>query len=179
MAKATGGNGLGEHLDRISKGLSTAKRVRAGFTEQAKYPDGTPVAYIAAIQNFGAPAKGIPPRPFFSVAIRAYKDAWAKYLGKQLQKANYNAYTALSLTGEFMAQSIARQLTSTDAPPLSPVTILLRDRFPSGGQTFEDVQQARRDVAAGVTGSASSAPLVWTGVMLGALQGPGAYEVEE
>ncbi|MDL2105264.1 hypothetical protein QQJ69_19235, partial [Proteus mirabilis] len=40
------------------------KRLSVGFFEHSKYPDGTPIAYVASIQELGYPAGGIPPRPF-------------------------------------------------------------------------------------------------------------------
>ena len=44
--------GLGDLMAKI-EGLGN-KQAKAGFFESSKYEDGTPVAYIAAIQEFGA-----------------------------------------------------------------------------------------------------------------------------
>lgn len=40
------------------------KQLKIGFFEHSKYPDGTPIAYVAAIQELGYGP--IPPRPFFA-----------------------------------------------------------------------------------------------------------------
>lgn len=49
----TGGDRLQQHLDRILARVRSAQAVRVGFLEGATYPDGTPVAKIAAVQEFG------------------------------------------------------------------------------------------------------------------------------
>lgn len=48
-----GGDKLQAHLDRILERVKSAQAVRVGFLEGATYPDGTPVAMIAAVQEFG------------------------------------------------------------------------------------------------------------------------------
>ena len=44
-----------------------------GFPSGNNYEDGTPVAYVAAIQEFGAPAVNIPARPFMQPTVRQKK----------------------------------------------------------------------------------------------------------
>lgn len=56
MAKVTGGDKLELALRRITAKVSTNARVRAGFLEDATYPDGTPIAYVAAVNEFGGTA---------------------------------------------------------------------------------------------------------------------------
>ena len=71
------GPGLRKRLSEIARGLDKAAKVRIGFLENATYPDGKPVAMIAAIQEFGAPARNIPPRPFFRQMIAAKSSGMA------------------------------------------------------------------------------------------------------
>lgn len=172
----------GAYLDEMATNLATASIVRAGFSESSKYPDGTPIAMAAAVNNFGAPAKGIPPRPFFTTAVNAGKPVWGKMLGRLLKADGYDTRKALETMGGVMAGGIAEALVATTGPELSPVTLLLRQRFPTrDGMTPADVWQAFRDVAKGVVpvNTATGAkPLVWSGQMLQTLQGPSAYEVE-
>lgn len=52
--KIKGGERIRAYLKQIEDRVKDAQAVRAGFLEGATYPDGTPVAYIAAIQEFGA-----------------------------------------------------------------------------------------------------------------------------
>ena len=45
-----------------------------GFPKGSTYDNGTPIATAAAANNYGSPAKGIPPRPFFSNAITEHSN---------------------------------------------------------------------------------------------------------
>ena len=85
MATLTGGGKLEGWLAGMARKLSRADTVRVGFLEGSTYPDGTPTALVAAVQNFGAPARGIPPRPFFSNMITKYGPGWGDQLGLGLQ----------------------------------------------------------------------------------------------
>jgi len=51
---------------------------KTGYFETAKYPDGTPVAYVATIQEFGYPAGGIPARPDHAPHGRRSAPRWAE-----------------------------------------------------------------------------------------------------
>jgi hypothetical protein len=52
----TGGNKLEAALRNIADKLAKASKVNVGFLEDATYPDGTPIAYIAAVNEFGGTA---------------------------------------------------------------------------------------------------------------------------
>jgi hypothetical protein len=56
-----GGDKLQAHLDRILERVRSAQQVRIGFLENATYPDGTKVAMVAAVQEFGG-SMNIPAR---------------------------------------------------------------------------------------------------------------------
>lgn len=174
MGALKGGDKLEARLAQIARKLGTGGKVRVGFLEGARYPDGTPVATIAAIQNFGAPAKGIPPRPFFSNMIADKSGDWGDSLAAILKSNGGDVKAALELMGMGMAGQLRQAIVDTQAPPNSPVTNLLKQRFPKrDGMTFADVQQARADVAEGATAPAGK-PLVWSGDMLNAID----HEVE-
>jgi hypothetical protein len=49
----SGGEKLNMELTRISAKISAPAELKVGFLENARYPDGTPIAYIAAINEFG------------------------------------------------------------------------------------------------------------------------------
>jgi len=183
VAKFTGGARASAYLEELARRLSTAREVRVGYSSSARYEDGTYMATVAASQNYGAPSKGIPPRPFFSNAIADGKTTWGKLLVMELRRLDYNAAGALEAIGGQMAGDIAASLVKTNSPALSEVTLLLRSRFPDRvGMEFSDVKAARKDVAegktSGLTGTAAK-PLVWTGKMLQYLQGPQAWEVRQ
>lgn len=54
MAELKGGTKLLKELRLVSEKLNKAATVGVGFYAKSTYPDGTPVGYIASIQEFGA-----------------------------------------------------------------------------------------------------------------------------
>lgn len=97
-----------------------------GFPSGNNYPDGTSVAYVAAIQEFGAPAAGIPPRPFIRPTVKEKKDQWVKGLTKSVVKVaegKMSAFEALSLVGIQAAADIQTKITTIYSPPNAESTI--------------------------------------------------------
>ena len=171
MTEIKGGDKLEAALKALSAKVTKAASVQVGFLEGATYPDGKSVAQVASIQEWGAPSKGIPPRPFFRNMIAAKSPEWGEQLAAVLKETDYDATLALGKMGDLIAGELRESIIDTNDPPLSPVTLLLRQRFGNnpGDITFKDVQQAREDIAKGtkpdVTGTQAK-PLVWTGQML-------------
>jgi hypothetical protein len=161
----SGGGKLEAYLKQTAKKVSNAATVRVGFLEGATYPDGAPVAMIAAIQNFGAPSRGIPPRPFFTNMVTKEGAHWPDDIASLLKANNMDAKTALTLMGLEIENELRDSIIETNEPPNSMVTNLLKQRFPVGGASFADVLQAREDVAKGVTARAGR-PLVQSGHLL-------------
>lgn len=158
----------GDVSTKIARKLAESgqySEVRVGFLEDAKYPDGTPVAQVAAWNNFGAPGAGIPARPFFTRMVQEKGGEWGEAFAGALKMADGDTDKALELMGVKIAGQLRDAIEALRDPANSPVTDLLKQRFPKGGQTFEDVLQARRDVASGVTAPAGK-PLVWSGHLL-------------
>jgi hypothetical protein len=169
MVTITGGDKLAAYLADLSKKVQRKSVLKAGFLEGAKYDDGTPVAMVAAIQNFGAPARGIPPRPFMTNAVTEHGEEWGQKLATLLKTADFNAETALTQLGAEVVADIQQAISDLDSPPLSPVTLMLRKMHigrKNDPITFAEVLEARRRVAAGEDpGGASDKPLVYSGHM--------------
>jgi hypothetical protein len=111
-------------LKNISKSYESNKLVRAGFLGGSRYPEaegGTPVALVAAVHEFGAPAQGIPPRPFMSKAIARNKDKWAKKASDLIAEVGVDK--ALDQVGEEMADDIRKSIRDEDWTPLNPATV--------------------------------------------------------
>lgn len=123
MATVKGGEKFAAKLDAIARTIRSASGVRIGFLEAARYPDGTPVAMIAAIHNYGAPRAGIPPRPFFTNMIAAKQGEWPKAIAGLLKSTDYDAFRTLQLTGEAVAGQLRQSIIDTNDPPLKPATI--------------------------------------------------------
>ena len=101
------------------------------------------------------------------IAITAKSPAWGGNLAAILKATNNDGTRAINLLGLHIAGQLQTAIRDTQAPPNSPVTNLLKQRFPTGdGLEFSDVLQAWKDVAAGETGAAPGKPLVWSGKML-------------
>lgn len=125
MAKMDGGIELERALRKIASGLSGGNVVlRVGFLEGATYPQGgKPVAMIAAIQEFGAPRAGIPPRPFFRHMIANHSGEWPAAIAAQLKDTDYNVPLAMDRVGAGIAGQLRQSIIDTNSPPLALSTI--------------------------------------------------------
>jgi hypothetical protein len=179
MAEIRGGQRLERELARLTLKLNRAGTLNVGFLVNARYPNGQPVAMVAAIQEYGAPGARfpIPPRPFFRPMVRSKSKAWPAAVAALLKQHDYDAQKALAVTGDAIAGQLRQSIIDVNAPPLSPVTLMLRKMF--GNQPhrirLRDVFTAIGRVQRGQSpGAASTKPLVWTGLMLGSVD----YEVK-
>ncbi len=178
-ATITGGQALTSRLQQMAENAGEGGTLRVGFLEDAMYPDGqTHVATVAAIQEFGAPRAGIPPRPFFRTMIKSRSPGWPATLAKILPAVDYDTDKALGNMGGQIRDQLVQSIDDLTAPPLSPVTLMLR-KMRIGRMddkvTFPMVLEARRRVAAGDSyGGVSTKPLVFTNVM----RSKAAYEIE-
>jgi hypothetical protein len=165
--KISGGGGLEKALGAIADKIASAKSVQVGFLEGATYPDGTSVPMVAAIQEFGAPKVGIPPRPYFRSMIAAKSPEWPKAVGELLVDNDFDAAKTLGQTGEAIKGQLQQSIVDLMDPPLSPVTLMLRkmrSADPGLVVTGATVAEARARVAAGESSvGVSTKPLEDTG----------------
>ena len=102
------------------------KRAAVGFFDTAVYPDGTPVAYVATIQEFGVID---PPRSFMRSTISEQREAWQKTLAQGARRVLADKLTVdqmLEAFGMQAAGQIKEKIASIMAPGLSDVTIAAR-----------------------------------------------------
>jgi hypothetical protein len=118
-----GGDELRAALSRISRGVRRGGSLKVGFLAGATYPDGKPVAMIAAIHNWGAPARNIPPRPFFTNMIVKYGPGWPQLIRDQLRATNYDARETMNRVGAVLVGQLKQSIRDTNEPPLAPATI--------------------------------------------------------
>lgn len=165
------GQGLSVALTKVAAKLAKKGTLRMGFLEKAKYPDGTSVAMVAAIQDAGAPKVGIPPRPFFRNMVRTKKSTWGPSL-KGILKANpgIDIITALRQLGDGMRGQLQNSIRETNDPPLSKVTLMLRKmRSQNQGLVVNGtvVAEARARVEAGESvAGVPTKPLIDTTYMI-------------
>lgn len=127
--------------------------IQAGWFENSRYNDGTPIGGIAAVQNYGAKIpvtdklRGyfganfnihfkkstqyliIPPTHFMEACTDKNTEKWKA----QIQKAwasvllgNIEPDKAMDNIGGIIAGDIAQAIADVSGPPLSPITIQMR-----------------------------------------------------
>lgn len=122
--------GLSETLKKTIEDVNRSA-LRVGWGEKQQYPDGTNVAMIAAQNEFGNPAKNIPPRPFMRPAISEQGDNWKKQLmgGMKMVFSDKltvsNVFEAVAI---LVKSDIQKAIASVSAPALSKATIKARLR---------------------------------------------------
>jgi hypothetical protein len=145
-----------------------------GVTTQAgflggTYPNGRSIAENAIGNEFGIPSRGIPPRPFMRPAVTDNKQKWANLMAsgaRAVLKGNETPFSVMDKVGAVAASDIAQAIINVTAPPLSPITIDLRDMKRRGIKvTGATVGEAARKVASDgyVTPSISDKPLIEPG----------------
>ncbi|HEX2753725.1 MAG TPA: hypothetical protein VHP34_11595 [Alphaproteobacteria bacterium] len=122
MVKISGGDKLEAALTEIAKKVTQASSVDIGFLDGATYPDGTSVPMVAAVQEFGAPARNIPPRPFFRDMIAAKSPEWPEAVGDLLIFNEYDASKTLGQTGAAIKGQLQQSIADFNGVPLSEAT---------------------------------------------------------
>ena len=126
--QVTGGRKFASFFRRVRAAqASSVKAIDFGVFATAKYPDGTPVASVAAWNEFGTERNGkqhVPERPAIRNAIRgAELDLVA------VMKANIDPRTmaldakTAGLLGQTMVGRVQRSITTLRVPPNAPSTI--------------------------------------------------------
>lgn len=123
MSSLKGGDKLSAVLQRMAGAVTSAQSVKIGFLAGSSYPDGTPVPLIAAINEFGAPSRGQPPRPFMRNMIAAKSPEWPDAIANLLKANDYDADKTLAQVGEAVAGQLRESIMSLVDPPLAPSTI--------------------------------------------------------
>lgn len=121
MATVSGGEKLEAYLADLSRRLGKEGTVKVGFLEGARYPSGESVALIASINEFGAPSRGQPPRPFFRNMVAKHKDEWPAAVAKLLE--THDVSTVLKLVGEGIAGQLRQSIVDLTEPSLAESTI--------------------------------------------------------
>lgn len=156
-------------LSRLPKQFEGVQ-AKIGWPAGKAYPDGTPVAYVAAIQNFGVPDKSIPPRPMLKPTVEANKQRWAQILRKltgDVANGDLDAIDALDAVGRVAAMDLQAEIAQINEPELSPITILLR-KWRKAGRTItgKTVGEAAQAIAEGVDPGSDNKPLNDTGYLI-------------
>jgi hypothetical protein len=107
------------------------KQVKVGWFESARYPNGTPVAMVAAVQELGSPSKNIPPRlGMRATAMRKWEEWKALMLkgAKAVLAGAWKADQVMDAVGAKAAGDIAKHISEVWEPPLKEATVKARAR---------------------------------------------------
>lgn len=144
--------GAGQALRAAAEALNTATG-KVGWFPSARYENGTPVALVAVVQEYGSTKRGIPARPFMRTTQQERAPEWkenAHQLATAVAKGKLppeGLMEGLTMKAE---GDVRRAISQVLSPPLAERTIEARKRRHSKGK-------------------ASSKPLVDTGYMLNTL----------
>ncbi|WP_345822902.1 hypothetical protein ABC766_32220 (plasmid) [Methylobacterium fujisawaense] len=119
----TGGDKLEARLKEIASGLRRASTVEVGWLDGASYPDGTPVALVALINEFGNAPHRQPPRPAIRNTIAAKSTEWRDKFAVLLKANDHDTAKALALMGEIIKGDLQQAITEYSGPPLKPSTV--------------------------------------------------------
>lgn len=120
------------NLDKIKVALNRVPEefedmvAQIGFPSGYNYENGTSVASVAAIHEFGAPGANIPARPFIGPTVKRQKKEWSKIISHFIPKVvegKMTAFDVLDLVGRVAAGEIQTTISTIYSPPLSPATI--------------------------------------------------------
>jgi hypothetical protein len=121
MATINTASKLAAKLAKIVQNTEGHPQVSAGFLRDATYPDGTSVAMVASVQEFGDGK--IPPRPFFRHMVAQHKDSWPEAVAANLKATDYDAHKTLDRMGQGIVGQLQQSIKDTNDPPLAPSTI--------------------------------------------------------
>lgn len=117
-----------KRLDLALKALDSVVG-KVGWFDTAHYPDGTPVAYVASIHEFGYPEGNIPPRLGMRETAKEREPAW-KIVARQCAKAvlagTMTAKQAMEAIGLKAAGDIRKHISKVTQPPLKVDTVKAR-----------------------------------------------------
>jgi hypothetical protein len=175
MAELKRGNSgaLEQHLKNL-KDLNGLE-VKIGWFESSKYPDGRPVAAVAAGNEFGIAARSIPPRPFMrptAVDKQGEIEAAAALLSTRVVKGQMTPFQAMDTLGGIIEGLVAQKIAEIQTPPLSQITLGARLYRKQGKKvTGKTIGEIAKKLAAGkldVSG-VSTKPLVDSALMVDTL----------
>lgn len=113
-------------FDELKQRFVGDRIVRVGFPQGKAEADGTPVAMIAAVHEFGSPEHGIPERSFLRAGTRANAPKYVR-LNKvnlvRILRGQLTAEEALSQLGEMAKGDVQQTIRSGDFAPLKQATI--------------------------------------------------------
>lgn len=146
-------------------------QAKVGWGEEAVYENGTSVAYVAAINEFGKHA-----RPFMRPSAIKNEQAWREIAGIAaglITDGKITGQDGMEMLGQRGEDDVLQAIVDVTSPPLSPITLLLRKwrregRKITGATVGEAAALIKSGARVDVSG-VSTKPLNDTGYMIATL----------
>jgi len=129
---------INANLDKALKELDKLTG-KVGWFKSSIYRNGEAVAYIATIQEYGVPEKGIPARPFMRPTIAANQEVWKKILlmkSAEILEGTRTAKEAMESVLIRAKADIQKTISELQDPPLAASTIAARLRKKTDQKTL-------------------------------------------
>jgi len=121
MKNLKGGERLQAKLMEIAEKFQGS--VKVGWMSGGPYSDGTPVAAVAAWNEYGVPELNIPPRPFIRNMISEKDEEWANRLEGAAKYYNYDGEKVLKSMGLSILEDMQQAILDFKDPRNADSTI--------------------------------------------------------
>jgi hypothetical protein len=133
--------------------------VKVGWFAKSAYPDGRPVAAVAAGNELGIASRSIPPRPFMRPTANDKQNEWrekAAVLAARVLEGKMEPFVAFDTLGQIAQNDIYNTITQITTPPLSKITLGARKYRQEGkkvtGATIGEIARKLKDGTLDVSG---------------------------
>jgi hypothetical protein len=158
----TGGEAFQEKLKQLMAKSGKDLALRVGFLEGATYPDGTSVAQVAALNEYGhgipvgkrgmGPQARVPARPFFQGMLDKKSPSWRNRIVNLWKHYEGDMTKVMQALGQTIAEDLQTAIIEFNEPPDKAITIK-RKGFKGGAQaTLQDTKVMLNAVAYEVNG---------------------------
>ena len=100
---------------------ASKSRVEVGIFENSKYDDGTPVALVGAVHEYGNP--DVPARSFMRSTSEMRKGYWARAMAALLRSSHGEIIASLDAVGDIAAKDMQHTIEQVIPPPLQDETV--------------------------------------------------------
>lgn len=121
-------------IDRAGQIINAARKramagaIEVGWDKRERYTDGTPVAMVALIQEFGTlrltkdGRQWIPPRPFMRQCVEKNKAKWVQFYMNRIEEGDKPSDAAKALK-TVMVSDLRAEIIAFSDPPNAPSTV--------------------------------------------------------
>ena len=108
--------------------------LKVGFFENARYPDGTPVAYVGYLNEYGGHN---PPRPFMKRTAQRRMKSWSKGIARNFNRADRNSLKrAFEMAGQVAVGDVKRTIKDWEPGGNSSATVRAKARRARSGKNL-------------------------------------------